>query len=137
MLVILDGWGWRDDPADNAIRQARTPTFDRLWQDGPHGFLHTSRNDVGLPGGRPALVAKRKGTLVHAYASWNGATQIARWQLLSGNAADSLAPAGAPVPFADLETSITATTAAPYVAVQALDSAGKPLGQSAAVRVGP
>src|ERR1700727_519546 len=52
MLGILDGWGWRDDPADNAIRQARTPTFDRLWQDGPHGFLHTSGQDVGLPGGQ-------------------------------------------------------------------------------------
>src|SRR5580698_968187 len=52
MLVILDGWGWRDDPADNAIRQAKTPTFDRLWQDGPHGFLNTSGNDVGLPDGQ-------------------------------------------------------------------------------------
>src|ERR1700722_20632013 len=52
MLVILDGWGWRDDPADNAIRQARTPTFDRLWQDGPHGFLRTSGKDVGLPDGQ-------------------------------------------------------------------------------------
>jgi 2,3-bisphosphoglycerate-independent phosphoglycerate mutase len=52
MLVILDGWGWRDDPADNAIRQAKTPTFDRLWQDGPHGFLHTCGKDVGLPDGQ-------------------------------------------------------------------------------------
>ena len=52
ILVILDGWGWRDDPADNAIRQAKTPTFDRLWRDGPHGFLRTSGNDVGLPGGQ-------------------------------------------------------------------------------------
>src|SRR3984957_13411974 len=52
MLAILDGWGWRDDPADNAIRQAKTPTFDRLWRDGPHGFLNTSGKDVGLPGGQ-------------------------------------------------------------------------------------
>jgi 2,3-bisphosphoglycerate-independent phosphoglycerate mutase len=52
MLVILDGWGWREDPADNAIRQAKTPTFDRLWRTGPHGFLHTSGKDVGLPDGQ-------------------------------------------------------------------------------------
>jgi 2,3-bisphosphoglycerate-independent phosphoglycerate mutase len=52
MLVILDGWGWRDDPRDNAIRQAKTPSFDRLWQTGPHGFLHTSGKDVGLPEGQ-------------------------------------------------------------------------------------
>src|ERR671933_80192 len=51
MLVILDGWGWREDPADNAVRQARTPAFDRLWA-GPHAFLRTSGHDVGLPDGQ-------------------------------------------------------------------------------------
>ncbi|MGH6767896.1 MAG: 2,3-bisphosphoglycerate-independent phosphoglycerate mutase [Xanthobacteraceae bacterium] len=52
MLIILDGWGWRDDPADNAVRQAHTPTFDRLWASCPHALLHTSGNDVGLPDGQ-------------------------------------------------------------------------------------
>ncbi len=52
MLVILDGWGWRDDPADNAIRQAKTPIFDCLWEASPHSFLLTSGEDVGLPGGQ-------------------------------------------------------------------------------------
>jgi len=52
MLAILDGWGWRDDPADNAVRQARTPTFDRLWASCPHALLRTSGKDVGLPDGQ-------------------------------------------------------------------------------------
>lgn len=52
MLAILDGWGWRDDPADNAVRQARTPSFDRLWSTVPHSLLHTSGLDVGLPTGQ-------------------------------------------------------------------------------------
>ena len=52
MLAILDGWGWREDPADNAVRQARTPTFDRLWNTGPRAFLRTSGRDVGLPDGQ-------------------------------------------------------------------------------------
>jgi 2,3-bisphosphoglycerate-independent phosphoglycerate mutase len=52
MLVILDGWGWREEAADNAIRQASTPTFDRLWRQGPRGFLRTSGRDVGLPDGQ-------------------------------------------------------------------------------------
>ncbi len=52
MLVVLDGWGWREDKADNAVRQARTPTFDRLWAAGPRGFLRTSGRDVGLPDGQ-------------------------------------------------------------------------------------
>jgi 2,3-bisphosphoglycerate-independent phosphoglycerate mutase len=52
MLVILDGFGWREEAADNAVRQAKTPIFDRLWKTGPHGFLHTSGADVGLPQGQ-------------------------------------------------------------------------------------
>src|SRR6476660_3422591 len=52
MLVILDGWGWREDPTDNAVRQARTPTFDKLWRACPHAFLRTSGKDVGLPQGQ-------------------------------------------------------------------------------------
>jgi 2,3-bisphosphoglycerate-independent phosphoglycerate mutase len=52
MLVILDGFGWREEAADNAVRQAKTPTFSRLWTTGPHGFLHTSGHDVGLPDGQ-------------------------------------------------------------------------------------
>jgi 2,3-bisphosphoglycerate-independent phosphoglycerate mutase len=52
MLVVLDGWGWREDSADNAVRQAKTPTFDRLWANCPHSLLHTSGRDVGLPAGQ-------------------------------------------------------------------------------------
>ena len=52
MLVILDGWGWRETPADNAVRLAHTPTFSKLWSTCPHALLHTSGKDVGLPGGQ-------------------------------------------------------------------------------------
>ncbi len=52
MLVILDGWGWREENAENAVRLAHTPTFDRLWGNGPHAFLATAGEDVGLPEGQ-------------------------------------------------------------------------------------
>ena len=52
MLVVLDGWGWREEEADNAVRLARTPTFDALWAAGPRAFLRTSGRDVGLPDGQ-------------------------------------------------------------------------------------
>jgi 2,3-bisphosphoglycerate-independent phosphoglycerate mutase len=52
MLVVLDGWGWREDAADNAVLQARTPTFDRLWATCPHALLRTSGLEVGLPEGQ-------------------------------------------------------------------------------------
>ena len=52
MLVVLDGWGERADTADNAVKQARTPNFDRLWSAGATNFLRTSGFDVGLPQGQ-------------------------------------------------------------------------------------
>jgi 2,3-bisphosphoglycerate-independent phosphoglycerate mutase len=52
MLVILDGFGWRTESADNAVALAHKPNFDRLWAAGPRAFLHTSGRDVGLPGGQ-------------------------------------------------------------------------------------
>jgi 2,3-bisphosphoglycerate-independent phosphoglycerate mutase len=52
MLVILDGWGWREDSADNAVRLGQTPAFDRLWSTCPRAFLKTSGRDVGLPDGQ-------------------------------------------------------------------------------------
>src|SRR5260221_12782049 len=52
MLVIMDGWGFREDPADNAVRQAHTPAFDHLWATSPHSLLRTSGKDVGLPPGQ-------------------------------------------------------------------------------------
>ena len=52
MLGVLDGWGWREEIADNAVRQAKTPTFDALWATSPHAFLDTSGKDVGRPRGQ-------------------------------------------------------------------------------------
>ena len=52
VLCVLDGWGYREDPADNAVAQGNTPVFDRLWAAGPHAFLHASEEDVGLPHGQ-------------------------------------------------------------------------------------
>jgi 2,3-bisphosphoglycerate-independent phosphoglycerate mutase len=52
MLVILDGWGWREDQSDNAVAQANTPVFDSLWASCPRAFLRTCGPDVGLPDGQ-------------------------------------------------------------------------------------
>jgi 2,3-bisphosphoglycerate-independent phosphoglycerate mutase len=52
MLLILDGWGHREDPRDNAIAAARTPVWDRWWKEKPHTLLSGSGLDVGLPEGQ-------------------------------------------------------------------------------------
>jgi 2,3-bisphosphoglycerate-independent phosphoglycerate mutase len=49
VLIILDGWGYREDSDYNAISQASTPVWDRLWKEHPHTLIRTSGADVGLP----------------------------------------------------------------------------------------
>jgi 2,3-bisphosphoglycerate-independent phosphoglycerate mutase len=51
-LVILDGWGCAPTGPGNAVEQARTPVFDRLWTTYPHTTLEASGEAVGLPPGQ-------------------------------------------------------------------------------------
>ena len=52
LLVILDGWGHREDTDKNAIANANTPVWDRWWQRQPHTLISGSGLDVGLPEGQ-------------------------------------------------------------------------------------
>lgn len=52
VLCILDGWGHRPEAASNAIRHARTPVYNRIMSECPHGLLATSGLAVGLPEGQ-------------------------------------------------------------------------------------
>jgi len=91
---------------------------------------------VGRPPTDPAVAARRaSGGRVTVSASWNGATEVARWQVLAGASADALAPAGEPAARREFETDVTVETDAAFVAVRALDASGAELGTSRAVRV--
>ena len=50
-LIILDGYGYREEIVGNAIAAAATPIFDRLWATCPHTLLQASGPSVGLPKG--------------------------------------------------------------------------------------
>jgi 2,3-bisphosphoglycerate-independent phosphoglycerate mutase len=52
VLVILDGFGLRDDPSDNAVALASMPRFAGLWGRFPRSSLGASGLDVGLPDGQ-------------------------------------------------------------------------------------
>lgn len=52
VLLILDGWGYREDTTSNAIAHAKTPVMDKLWQEYPHTLISGSGQDVGLPDGQ-------------------------------------------------------------------------------------
>ena len=49
VLAILDGWGHRESIEHNAIRNAKTPVMDALWQAYPHTLIEASGEHVGLP----------------------------------------------------------------------------------------
>ncbi|WP_216782163.1 2,3-bisphosphoglycerate-independent phosphoglycerate mutase [Candidatus Profftia tarda] len=52
VLLILDGYGYREDMQDNAILKAKSPVMDRLWKEYPHTLISASGLDVGLPDGQ-------------------------------------------------------------------------------------
>jgi 2,3-bisphosphoglycerate-independent phosphoglycerate mutase len=51
-LIILDGFGLRDEVKGNAVAQAKKPNFDRYWNKYPHATLRASGEAVGLPEGQ-------------------------------------------------------------------------------------
>ncbi|CAM3435282.1 2,3-bisphosphoglycerate-independent phosphoglycerate mutase [Parendozoicomonas haliclonae] len=51
-LIILDGWGHREEADSNAILAAKTPNMDRMWASYPHALISGSGEDVGLPHGQ-------------------------------------------------------------------------------------
>jgi 2,3-bisphosphoglycerate-independent phosphoglycerate mutase len=51
-LIILDGFGLREETYGNAVAQANKPNFDRYWSTYPHTTLTASGEAVGLPDGQ-------------------------------------------------------------------------------------
>jgi 2,3-bisphosphoglycerate-independent phosphoglycerate mutase len=51
LLLILDGWGMREEKFGNLLAEARTPHFNHLWQEFPHALLEASGEAVGMPPG--------------------------------------------------------------------------------------
>jgi len=84
----------------------------------------------GQPSDRPAAAAERASEgEVRVYASWNGATEVATWEVLAGPSPGQLESVGS-IPRDGFETAILACSAEPYVAVRARDRSGRLLGAS-------
>ncbi len=88
----------------------------------------------GHPTTTPAIVAKRNGSSITVLTSWNGATEVASWQLLAGSSPSSLT-ALATVPKSGFQTDATLTSSATYVESQALNASGGVIGSSAPYQV--
>ncbi|MCX6753462.1 MAG: 2,3-bisphosphoglycerate-independent phosphoglycerate mutase [Candidatus Nomurabacteria bacterium] len=51
-LIVLDGWGYREDTKDNAIAEAKKPIFDDIWNKYSHTTIEASGLKLGLPDGQ-------------------------------------------------------------------------------------
>ncbi len=52
LTIILDGFGYREETAGNAIRNANMTCFNGLWEEYPHSLLKASEEAVGLKKGQ-------------------------------------------------------------------------------------
>ncbi len=52
VLLILDGFGYREENTSNAINNAHTPNWDKIWDDSSHTLINASGLMVGLPKGQ-------------------------------------------------------------------------------------
>ena len=52
VLVIIDGFGYREENQHNAVAAAKAPFFQSLWNNNPKTLIHTSGMFVGLPEGQ-------------------------------------------------------------------------------------
>ncbi len=86
------------------------------------------------PASAPSLAVQpgAAGTLTVA-ASWNGATEVASWQVLAGASPASLAPV-ASAPKSGFQTTIAVSPTPAYIAVQALNASGAVIGSSSTIK---
>ena len=52
LLLILDGFGHREQTDNNAVALAHKPNLDTLWNEHPHTLINASESFVGLPSGQ-------------------------------------------------------------------------------------
>jgi hypothetical protein len=80
---------------------------------------------TGTPTTLPAITVERDTSgMQSVYVSWNGATGVDAWQLVSGDDEETLAPVGDPVPRSGFETTLRLVGDGAFVAVQALSADG-------------
>jgi hypothetical protein len=126
--------GWGSEPDFSEYTPAGRQVFNGSFPLGVRSYRAYRLAWTGHPSAPPALAESRRdhGT-VWLYASWNGATQIARWRILGGAAPDRLRPLKSR-PWNGFETFIAIPRAPRYLEAQALSPHGKILGHTRTAR---
>ncbi len=131
MQVLADGnvfVGWGEQPYFSEYgNQGQLLFVGKLPSGGSYrGFRFPW---VGHPSDAPAIAARRSSQGVTVYASWNGATEVATWEVLAGRSTGSLRSVGS-TERDGFETTVQTRSQESHVAVQARDPSGQVLGRS-------
>jgi hypothetical protein len=130
---VLIGWG--SEPLVSEFSADGTLLFDLRMEPEKESYRAYRFEWTGRPSEVPALAVERGSGETTVYASWNGATELAAWQVLAGELEDELEPVGEPAERSGFETTIVVESDDAFFAVQALDGEGAVLSTSAVVAV--
>ena len=132
--------GWGEEPYVSEFSPSGQLLFDAHLPAAYESYRAYRLPWAGQPTGPPALAYMKSpsvGAGATVYASWNGASAVAAWRVLSGPSPASLAPvASASKTGFETAIALAPAVASTYVAVQALDSSGAVMSVSVAVRAG-
>jgi arylsulfotransferase ASST len=123
--------GWGHEPYITEFGKHGRTLFDAKFgrPNGVDSYRAYRFRWVGRPRTPPTVAVAGK----KVYVSWNGATEVRKWQLLAGPDKKGLRPVRT-VHKRGFETAIPLSTAAPWIAVRALDRKDRSMARSAAVR---
>jgi len=127
------GWmvGWGGLPNFTEFNPQGQIVYDAQLPRGENSYRVYREPWNGQPGHSPSVAAVSTGATTTVYASWNGATTVAAWQLLTGSSAAHMT-AVSTTPHTGFETTIPAP-AATFFQVRAVTASGRVLGTSKTV----
>jgi hypothetical protein len=121
--------GWGEIPRVTEFDRGGRIVFDALLGREYESYRAFRQPWTGLPAEAPAIAVRGTDRAATVYASWNGATEVDRWQVLAGESEGALRPV-ATARAGGFETTISSPDPGPRFAVAALDRSGNVIGRS-------
>jgi len=126
--------GWGSEPYFSEFSPSGRLLFDAHLSPPIQSYRAYCYQWTGRPATQPTVAVRASGPgRMNAYATWNGATEVASWELLAGRTSSSL-KSMAQAQSAGFETVIPVPPGLSYVAVRALDARKRVLATSPAVK---
>jgi predicted lipoprotein with Yx(FWY)xxD motif len=125
--------GWGQQPLYSEYTAAGRLLYDARLPDADESYRTRRLSWVGKPEAKPSIAARRGVTATTVYASWNGATRVASWEVLAGSSRTHLLKVRA-VARNGFETAVRLRSTRRFYRVKALDARGRVIGTSVAVK---